>query len=315
MRKLILGLVLGVILLGTAGAGSAWALPAPFAWCDGQPRDAEAGWVECRTGQEVKAVTRQNLLDPNDTPVPADWDPHYENDTFQPEQFDTTTFRYVYTVPGTYVVHFRTDDGRQGRMVVQITDSAILTQEPAFQFTPVHPRRPNGGDQYETRLFRGGEHRGKCMVERSVGYYAYRDHTYRAGIVIRYRFVKRKRVRGSKRVRRVVRKGRLGADRDPGTTYTASQDHRFAGVGVLFAARGSKEARRRFRRFERLGTRFVVILRERIVAADGSTLYYTKRRNWLDPTSCSFIDKPRRRVQKKRTRRKQSMATTRSPNR
>jgi hypothetical protein len=307
MRKLMMGLVLGVILLGTVGVGSAWAqyLPAPLAYCDGQPRDAEADLVECRTGQEVTALAHENRFDPNSAPVPANWDPHYEG-TFQPEQFGTSTFRYVYAVPGTYAVEFRTDDGRVGRMGVRITDGAILTQEPAFQFTPVHPRRPNGGDQYEAKLFRGGTNRGACVVYRSVGYYAYRDHTYRAGIVTRYRFAKKKRVRGSRRFRRVVRKGRLATDRDPGTSYTASYDHRFAGVAVSFQVWG-KEARRRWRRFERFDTRFVVILRERIVASDGTTLYYTKRRNWFDPASCEFIEKPRKR--------KQSMATTtRSPN-
>ncbi len=297
MRKLILSPVLGVILLGAAGSGLAWA--APFSvtpYCDGARMEFDSvgsGVPECRTGQLV-TVTAQN----GQGPVMADWDPDYNDpfEPFQPEQFNTDTFQYRYQTPDEKTIMARATDGSgdEGGTRVDIVDAAILTEEPAFRFTPVHPRRPNGGDQYEAKLFRGGTNRGDCVVHRSVGYYAYRDHTYRAGIVARYRFVKKKRVRGPRRFRQVVRKGRLAMDREPGVSYVASYDHRFAGVAISLQVWG-KEARRRWRRFERLGARFVVILRERIVAADGSTLYYTKRRNWFDPVSCEFIEKPQKR--------------------
>ncbi len=279
MRKLMMGLVLGVILLGTVGVGSANAqyqyLPTPHFYCDGRALNPEDSSKECRVGQEVVAVTRQNLLDPNDTPVPVDWDPdwHLEYvdgkpvDTFAPEQFDTTTFRYVYAVPGAYTIAFRTDDGRRGTTGVNIVDSSILTREPAFNVT---------GTGYKAE----GED-GSCTITRKLYYRAYRDHSYRYGLKLSYRSKHRKQVSGSKRYRRIVRKGRVAAVQQPWIADTASEQIRIKQFDLSF------DANRKIRLLINRHARAILTLRERVVDANG-TLYYKSSKRFFNLEKCKF---------------------------
>ncbi len=277
ITKLMMSLVLGVVILGTAGVGSANAqyLPPPLFYCDGRSLDPNDSSKECRVGQEVVAVTRQNLLDPNDTPVPADWDPdwHLEYvdgkpvDTFAPEQFDTTTFRYVYTVPGTYSIEFRTDDGRRGGTGVTILDSSILTREPAFKVT---------GTGYKAE----GED-GSCSITRRLYYRAYRDHSYRYGLRLSYRSKYRKQVSGSKRYRRIVQKGRVAAVQQPWIADTASERIRIKQFGLSF------DSDRKIRLLINRRARAILTLRERAVDANG-TLYYKSSKRFFNLEKCKF---------------------------
>lgn len=278
ITKLMMSLVLGVIILGTAGVGSANAqyqyLPHPFFYCDGRSLEPYDSSKECRVGQEVVAVTRQNFDDP--TPVPADWDPdwHLEYvdgkpvDTFAPEQFDTTTFRYVYTVPGTYSIEFRTDDGRRGGTGVTILDSSILAREPAFNVTSTGYKAEGEG--------------GSCTITRNLYYRAYRDHSYRYGLSLSYRSKHRKQVSGSKRYRRVVQKGRVAAVQQPWIADTASEQIRIKRFDLSFDS-----SSRKIRLLINRRARAILTLRERAVDANG-TLYYKSSKRFFNLEKCKF---------------------------
>jgi hypothetical protein len=235
-------------------------------YCDGHQQGAYADRVECRVGQEVKLVA----------PIPAAWNPNVAKvwiEPFQPAQ-SGLEFRHRYAAPGRYLVDYRSLDGtRFGFAEVNIAPLSLLSREPAF--ASLHSSFALGRDLADN-----------CTVLWLRGYRAYRDHTYRAGLTIHYRYRKRIR-RAGRPARTITRTGRFLRQRRPAFFVTpASESQRTVRTDdhpdgyrplTYDPFHGTKVAW-----LTRIQADVFLTLRERFIQTNGDTLYantITRRMN------------------------------------
>ena len=240
------------------------------AYCDGQRVLADP--LECRAGQEVRVVSL----------VPAAWNPAAPAvwaDTFQPIA-QGLEFRYRYAQPGNYTIDYRSLDGQRfGFAQVDIAPLDLLSREPAFA--------PFSRGSFAVGL----DDVGLCTIIWVRGYRAYRDHTYRAGLTLSYRY--RARTSGS-RPRVVTKAGRFLRQQRPVPPYVTSASERPRTV----RSDDTPEGRVPLTFDPHHGTKVAwlvqrraavyLTLRERVVQTNGATLYAGKIVRRFDLARCKL---------------------------